>query len=128
RGVDVRALTAHTNRGGEKVLRKLEMKLLESGVTVSRTKNDLGRYHGKMMIVDDSILHVYGFNFTRFEAAKCRSFGIITRNRKLVREALQLFEADFNRHEYVPRYSRFIVSPDNSRDRLTKYIKGARRE
>ena len=31
RGVAVRALTAHTNRGGEKNLRRLEMHLLERG-------------------------------------------------------------------------------------------------
>jgi cardiolipin synthase len=128
RGVDVRALTAHTNRGGDKSLRKLELQLLDAGVTVARTNNDLVRYHGKMMIIDDCTLHVYGFNFTRFEAAKCRSFGIITKNRKLVREAVQLFEADFNRREYVSKYYRFIVSPDNSRERLTKFIKGTRRE
>src|SRR5215813_14130784 len=52
RGVRVRALTAHQNRGGTKSLRKLEMHLLECGVTVSRTADDLVRYHGKMMIVD----------------------------------------------------------------------------
>src|ERR1700752_4664151 len=46
RGVVVRALTAHTNRGGQKSLRKLEMQLLEGGVTVSRTADDLLRYHG----------------------------------------------------------------------------------
>ena len=31
RGVVVRALIAHTNRGGEKVLRKLELKMLDEG-------------------------------------------------------------------------------------------------
>src|SRR5215470_262551 len=59
RGVSVRALTAHTNRGGEKNLRKLEMQLLDSGVTVSRTADDLVRYHGKMMVLDGAILHLY---------------------------------------------------------------------
>ena len=34
RGVVVRALIAHTNRGGEKRLRKLELSFLERGVTV----------------------------------------------------------------------------------------------
>src|SRR5438034_9214500 len=63
RGVHVRALTAHANRGGTKSLRKLEMHLLESGVTVSRTADDLIRYHGKMLIIDGRMLHVYGFNF-----------------------------------------------------------------
>src|SRR5450755_2349554 len=57
RGVAVRALIAHTNRGGEKTLRKLELRLLESGLTVTRTAADLVRYHGKMMIVDSKILH-----------------------------------------------------------------------
>src|SRR6202163_3969604 len=45
RGVAVRALIAYTNRGGEKSLRKLEMRLLEKGITVSRTADDLVRYH-----------------------------------------------------------------------------------
>src|SRR5437660_10957511 len=62
RGVRVRALTAHTNRGGTKSLRRLEMELLEAGITVSRTADDLVRYHGKMVIVDHKILHVSGSN------------------------------------------------------------------
>src|SRR5216117_1116891 len=74
RGVRVRALTAHQNRGGTKSLRKLEMKLLEGGVTVSRTADDLQRYHGKMVIIDDKILHIYGFNFTGLDIEKSRSF------------------------------------------------------
>src|SRR5215510_13271409 len=78
RGVQVRALTAHQNRGGTKSPRKLEMKLLESGVTVSRTADDLARYHGKMMIVDGKMLHVYGFNFTGLDIGNSRSFGVVT--------------------------------------------------
>ena len=55
RGVTVRALIAHTNRGGEKNLRKLELRLLNAGITVARTADDLPRYHGKMMIVDHAL-------------------------------------------------------------------------
>jgi phosphatidylserine/phosphatidylglycerophosphate/cardiolipin synthase-like enzyme len=128
RGVNVRALTAHTNRGGEKSLRKLELQLLEGGVTVSRTADDLVRYHGKLMIVDRRILHVYGFNFTSLDMNKSRSFGVITRNRKLVQEAVKLFESDFNRQTYSPGYGRFVVSPENSRERLARFISGARRQ
>src|SRR5688500_15636842 len=83
RGIHVRALTAHTARGDEKRLRKLELELLESGVTVSRSANDLIRYHGKMMIVDNGLLHVYGFNLTGLDLNKSRSFGVITRNKAL---------------------------------------------
>ena len=128
RGVNVRALTAHTNRGGEKSLRKLELQLLEGGVTVSRTADDLVRYHGKMMIVDGRILHVYGFNFTGLDIGKSRSFAIVTKNRKLVQEAVKLFECDFNRQPYMPSYERLIVSPENARERLARFIRGARRQ
>jgi cardiolipin synthase len=128
RGVLVRALIAHTNRGGEKSLRKLEMRLLEKGITVSRTADDLVRYHGKMMIVDRRTLHIYGFNFTGQDVGKSRSFGATTRNHKLVREAIALFEADCARVPYAPGCERFVVSPDNARDRLTAFIKAARRQ
>jgi cardiolipin synthase A/B len=128
RGVRVRALTAHQNRGGTKTLRKLEMHLLEAGVTVSRTADDLVRYHGKIMIVDSRILHVYGFNFTRLDIEKSRSFGIVTKNHKLVNEAMKLFEADFERQPYTAGYPRFVVSPENARERLAAFIKGARKQ
>jgi phosphatidylserine/phosphatidylglycerophosphate/cardiolipin synthase-like enzyme len=128
RGVVVRALTAHTNRGGEKHLRRLEMHLLEQGVTVSRTADDLVRYHGKMMIVDGRILHVYGFNFTTLDIEKSRSFGVVSRNRRLVQEATKLFTADFDRQPYTSGFKRLVVSPENSRERLADFLKGARRE
>jgi phosphatidylserine/phosphatidylglycerophosphate/cardiolipin synthase-like enzyme len=128
RGVVVRALTAHTNRGGKKHLRKLELQLLEGGVTVSRTADDLVRYHGKMMIVDGRTLHVYGFNFTRLDLGKSRSFGIITRNKRLVQEAAKLFDADFNRQPYTAGYRRFVVSPENAREQLARFVREARRQ
>jgi len=125
RGVNVRALIAHTNRGGEKSLRKLEMRLLDAGLTVTRTAGELLRYHGKMMVFDQRVLHLFGFNFTSLDINRSRSFGVMTRNHALVREALKLFEADSARQAYTAGYSRFIVSPENSRERLSEFIKGA---
>ena len=60
---------------------------------MARTADDLARYHGKMMIVDDA-LYVFGFNYTKLDIEKSRSFGIVTRDQKLVKEACALFEAD----------------------------------
>ncbi len=128
RGVVVRALTAHTNRGGDKHLRRLELELLQGGVTVSRTADDLVRYHGKMMIVDNRVLHVFGFNFTTLDLEKSRSFGVTSRNRRLVQEAAKLFAADFDRQSYTPGYPRLIVSPESSRERLAEFLRGARRQ
>ena len=127
RGVIVRALIAHTNRGGEKSLRKLELRLLERGVTVARTADDLPRYHGKMMLIDDR-LFVFGFNMTKLDIEKSRSFGIETTDARLVKEAIALFEADLTRQAYSPSHNRLLVSPENSREGLTAFIRGAKKQ
>jgi cardiolipin synthase A/B len=95
---------------------------------VARTADDLVRYHGKMMILDGRVLHLYGFNFTALDIKKSRSFGVISKNAKLVQEAIKLFESDFERQPYVPASDRFIVSPENARDRLGAFLKGARKQ
>lgn len=127
RGVAVRALIAHTNRGGEGRLRKLEQRLLAAGVLVSRSADDLLRYHAKYMIADQT-LHLLGFNFTKLDMDKSRSFAVSTRDHRSVQEAVKLFEADLARQPYVPSKSNLVVSPENSRDMLAGFIKGARKE
>ena len=118
RGVAVHALIAQTNRTGEKALRKLELRLLELGLTVSRTADDLVRYHDKMIIVDERVLFVFGFNLTKQELSKRRSMGIVTRKRKLVNEALALFEADATRQAFITAATDLVISPVNARARL----------
>jgi phosphatidylserine/phosphatidylglycerophosphate/cardiolipin synthase-like enzyme len=127
RGVAVRAMIARKHRGSTRDLRKLERRLLRSGVVLSRTAGDLVRYHGKMMIVDRRVLHVYGFNYTQRDYAS-RSFGIETTNHALVREAQKLFDADATRRAYHPGSGDFVVSPANSRERLSAFIRAARRQ
>ncbi len=128
RGVLVHALIAYTNRGGEKQLRALEMRLLAAGVTVARTADDLLRYHGKMIIIDRRELYLLGFNFTYLDIERSRSFGLITSNRKVVQEAVKLFEADTKRQPYTPGLAAFVVSPANARKELSAFIKGAKNQ
>jgi len=128
RGVFVHALIAYTNRGGEKNLRKLEMRFLAAGITVARTSNDLVRYHGKMMVVDRKQLYVLAFNLTRLDIDHSRSFGVVVTNRALVQEAVKLFESDTKRQPYAPGNARFLVSPLNARKQLSEFIEGAKKE
>lgn len=127
RGVAVHALIAHTNRAGEKLLRALELRLLGAGVTVSRSADDLVRYHDKILIVDDRLLFVMGFNLTRADVSKRRSMAIATRKRELVAEAVRLFEADATRQPFTARAPDLLISPVNARARLARLVKGARR-
>jgi cardiolipin synthase len=126
RGVVVTALIAHTNTGGDKRLRKLELRLLKRGVTVARTEDDLTRYHGKVLIVDGRRAYVLGFNYTKADIAS-RSFGVVTQSRRLVKELLRLFDSDANRTPYVPRVRDLVVSPENARRRLETFLRKARR-
>jgi cardiolipin synthase len=128
RGVSVSALIANTNRAGDEGLRQLEMRLLSAGVTVARTADDLVRYHGKWMVVDGKELYVMAFNLTHHDIDRCRSFGVITSSRDLVREAANLFEADTKRHPYQPGVDQFVVSPANARKQLAAFIRGATRD
>jgi phosphatidylserine/phosphatidylglycerophosphate/cardiolipin synthase-like enzyme len=128
RGVRVHALIAHTNRAGEKLLRRLELRLLGAGITVSRTQDDLVRYHDKLLIVDERVLYVLGFNLTRADARASRTMGLVTRQARVVEEAVRLFDADAARQPYTPRLADLVVSPLNARERLEKLIAAARRE
>jgi phosphatidylserine/phosphatidylglycerophosphate/cardiolipin synthase-like enzyme len=128
RGVAVHALIAHTNRTGEETLRRLEMRLLEAGVTVARTADDLTRYHGKLMVVDRRELYLLAFNLTSADIEHCRSFGVVTRRPALVREAGRLFEADTKRLPYEPEAAGLVVSPANARKLLAAFIAGAKKE
>ena len=127
RGVVVRALVAHTNRGGEKRLRRLEMAFLQSGVAVCRTADDLTRHHGKMMIVDGE-LYVLGFNYTELDMNRSRSFGIVTREASLVKAASALFQADSTRQPFEANHKHLVISPETTRKLLTEFIKGAKKE
>jgi cardiolipin synthase len=126
--VAVSALIAYTNRGGEINLRKLEMRLLAVGVAVSRTADDLVRYHDKLMIIDRRLLYVLSFNFTHLDIDHSRGFGIVTRNIRFIHEAVKLFEADTTRNPYTPTLDTFIVSPVNARKQLSEFIRKARKE
>jgi phosphatidylserine/phosphatidylglycerophosphate/cardiolipin synthase-like enzyme len=128
RGVAVHALIAFTNRGGDKMLRGLEMRLLEAGATVARTSDDLVRYHGKYLIVDGKSLYVLAFNFTKPDVERSRSFGLLTSDATIVEEAAKLFQSDCKRQPYEATCDSLLVSPLNARRCLAQFLKDAEKE
>jgi cardiolipin synthase A/B len=129
RGVAVQALIAHTSGGGQKQLRKLESRMLEAGALVARTDDDMVRYHGKLLLIDNRTLFVLGFNYTRVDIRQSRSLGVITKNSALVREAKRLIAADAGRsRKFRPSKTDLVISPENARERLKRFIRKARQE
>ena len=127
-GVKVTALVASVSRGGERSLRELEMRLLDAGIIVARSGADLIRHHGKIMVIDRSVLHLFSFNYTHLDIDHSRGFGIVTRNSKWVQEAAKLLECDSTRRPYTAGLDSFVVSPANSRRVLGNFLKRARRQ
>ena len=128
RGVAVTALIAHTNHGGEKYLRRFEMRLLEQGITVARTADDLVRYHGKMFIVDGKELYLLAFNYTHMDITLSRSFAAVIKDPAVVHEAQRLFECDVKRVPYHSECEALVVSPVNARQRMKAFIAGAKKQ
>jgi phosphatidylserine/phosphatidylglycerophosphate/cardiolipin synthase-like enzyme len=127
-GVKVNALVASVNHGGEKSLRKLEMRFLEAGVTVARTSSELTRYHNKVIVIDQRTLYVLSFNFTHLDIDRSRGFGIVTEDHKLVAEGIKLLEADSTRTPYSCGLDSFVVSPCNARRVLGDFLKRAHKQ
>ena len=126
RGVQVHSLIANRNHSGEEHLRQLELRLLEYGVTVVRTGNNLMRYHDKLMVVDGVKLFLMAFNLRHLDIEQSRSFGVVTTNPRLVQEAVRLYEADARRQPCSVRNRNLVVSPLNARQRLSDFIRKAR--
>src|SRR5262249_23561899 len=76
---------------------------------------------------DRKELILLGFNFTYLDMEHSRSFGVALKNKRMVQEAVKLFEADSTRREYRPGLPSFVVSPVNARRQLAKFIRGARK-
>jgi phosphatidylserine/phosphatidylglycerophosphate/cardiolipin synthase-like enzyme len=104
------------------------MRFLEAGIIVARTADDLIRYHDKLVIFDRKTLFMLSFNFTHLDIDHSRGFGIITRNTKIVQEAIKLFEADCTRKSYSAGLETFVVSPVNSRKVLSTFLKRAKKQ
>src|SRR5499433_3738843 len=118
RGVRVHALVTYTNKEGLKEIRKLERRLVERNVRVTRTAEDLVRYHSKMMIIDRRALYLLTFNFTFLDIHHSRSFGVITQESHFIAEAVRLFEADVEGRTPKVEAEHFVISPINSRRKL----------
>ncbi|MCI0392712.1 MAG: phospholipase D-like domain-containing protein [Acidobacteria bacterium] len=128
RGVNVHALITYTNKEGLKEIRKMERRLVERGVNVTRTAEDLVRYHSKMMIIDRRMLYLLTFNFTFLDIHHSRSFGVITDKPYLIAEAVRLFEADVDGQSNRVEAEHFVISPLNSRRRLSEFIANAKKQ
>ena len=104
------------------------MRFLDAGMTVTRSANELTRYHDKLIVIDRRKLYVLSFNFTHLDIDRSRGFGIVTEDPKWVAEGIKLLEADYKRTAYSCGLDTFVVSPSNARKALSNFLKRSHKQ
>jgi len=84
--------------------------------------------HQKTLVLDHQQALILTFNFTRSTFTKQRNFGLIIDDPVAVQEIQQVFNADWQNKTIIPKVSRLVWSPDNSRAKILSFIHNAKKE
>lgn len=83
--------------------------------------------HAKFMVFDDQIVCILNLNLTKTAFEKNREYNICSENKEDVTETTNIFNADWERTNYSPVAKNLVVSPNNSRGKLTALINSAQK-
>ncbi len=129
RGVRVQVLMDKDPVGGGEGNAATYQALKKGGVDVKWAPAAFKHHHEKSLVVDDRAALIATFNFTYSSFTKNREFGIITTQPEVVADVAGLFEADWRaQRESVSPDSPLVISPINSRERLTGLIQAAQKQ
>jgi DNA/RNA endonuclease YhcR with UshA esterase domain/HKD family nuclease len=86
-------------------------------------------HHEKSMVVDDRVALIATFNFTYSSFTRNREYGLLTTQPDVVAEVAEIFEADWRAEPVrVVGDSPLVLSPENSRARITALIRKAEQQ
>jgi len=125
RGVKVQIMMEQHPFGGGNVNKNTASFLDQEAMDFKWANPTFALTHEKAMIVDREILFILNQNLTKTAFDKNREYNIIDHNLEEVTEAVNIFEADWNRSGVSPTAANLVVSPENSRGKLTGLINSA---
>lgn len=127
RGVEVRALIDPEPVGGGESNAETARRLKEGGVEVTWALGAFKHTHEKSLVVDDRIALIATFNATYSSFTQNREFAILTTQPDVVADVAAIFDADWaGEGVSLSDDSPLVLSPVNSRERITALIQGAR--
>ncbi len=127
RGVDVRVLIDPEPVGGGESNAETARRLQEGGVDVKWARGAFKHHHEKSLVIDDRIALIATFNFTYSSFTQNREYGLLTTQPEVVADVAAIFDADWEGEAArIVGDSPLVLSPDNSRERLTALIRSAR--
>ncbi len=131
RGVDVRVMLEQHPYGFDVVAPQRTLQTLTTAGIRAKFANSAYTYtHAKMLIVDEATLFVLTANLSQSalggsSLGRNREFGVIDTHGEDVAEAAAIFLADWNRTQPVLHDTNMVVSPVNSRAKITALIASA---
>lgn len=127
RGVEAKVLLEEHPFGGSGLNQKVKPEMEAAGAEVRWAGPSFALTHEKALAVDGRIVCILNLNLTKSAFTKNREYNICTENREEVAEVVAIFLADWERKDYRPSATNLVVSPDNSRDKLTALIRSAQK-
>lgn len=131
RNVAVRVmLEGHPYGGGSLSPSETIAKLNTTGVKAKTTNPSFALTHEKGMVIDGKTAYIMTSNFTLSalggsKSTRNREYGIIDGNPQDVQAVQDIFQADWNRQTPQINNTNLVVSPINSRARITTLINSA---
>ncbi len=128
RGVDVRIIIDPDPVGGNESNIESYQMLESAGVAVRWSSDAFRHTHEKSLVIDDKIALIATFNFTHSSFTRNREYGLLSTGPDVVAEVAAIFDADWNdKKPSLRQKSPLVLSPVNSRQRLTQLIRSAQK-
>ncbi|MCL4389973.1 MAG: phospholipase D-like domain-containing protein [Patescibacteria group bacterium] len=125
RGVTVKVMLEQHPFGGGSVNPATFAALASAGVAVTWTSPAFALTHEKAIIIDGRVVCILNQNLTTAAFTDNREYDVCDQNSQDATETKQIFNADWNRQDFFPTAPNLVVSPDNSREKLTALISSA---
>lgn len=127
-GLDVKVMLEEHPFGGGNVNTKSKQILENAQIPVQWTDPSFALTHEKAIIIDGNQVFILNQNLTKSAFDKNREYDVFDENLIDAKEVESMFLSDWNRTGFTPIESNLVISPYNSRAKLSSLIKNAKSE
>jgi cardiolipin synthase len=127
RGITVRIMLNPARRSGESENAETSKRLKAAHIEAIDSNPDFAVTHEKSMVVDDETAFIHSLNWDTKNLTETRDYAVVTTHGPEVDEIIKCFEADWKRKPFhVDEHSHLIWCNANGRDRIARFIDGAK--
>jgi cardiolipin synthase len=126
RGVKVRVMLNPKRRDGQSENEVTRKALSQAGIEVTDSNPAFDVTHEKSMVVDEATVFIKSLNWEPKNLTETRDYAVVTDQAEEVAEAVECFDADWDRKEFGMDGRHLIWCKGNGRDRIAAFIDDAR--